>query len=379
MSFELKSKIYDGIMMAIIFILSISLIIGIFNYEKVSAYAASDYYVITIGDTDIVALSSVEKAEEVVDLIGKSYLTEGSLVKSISYEPEVTINLRNRKEEKIHMPLTNVENALKYILLGTKEPKEYTVKNGDTIWGIATKLKFSIDELERMNEDLNPELIHSGDKLKLYEIKPFVKVITDEVITSEKAVKHKVEYRKSSELLKGMKKVVKTGEDGKKEITASVVKVNGVIHEKKILEQEIIDKSKKTIIETGTKTISSVGSGKTYEGSGSEIANYALNFVGKPYSYGGTNLETGTDCSGFVQAVYDKFGITLCHDADAMRNYGVSVSIGEAQLGDIVCYNAHVGIYIGGGRIVHAYNETYGVTTSSAHVMGILDVRRIVE
>lgn len=379
MSYELKNKIYDIVMITVIISLSIALIFGIFHYEKEPAYATTDYYTITIGDKDIVALSSQEKAEEVVDLIGKAYLTEGAELKSVTFEPEIVINFRDRNDNIEHLPLTTVDKALEYILLGTKEPKEYKVKDGDTMWGIAMKLKFSVEELQNMNKNLSPELIHSGDVIKLYAIKPFVKVTTDEVITSEKKIKHRVVYRKSPDLLKGMEKVVKSGEDGKKKVTAAVVKVNGEVKDRDVIDETVIDKSKKSIIEKGTRTVYSVGNGVTYEGSGSDIANYALKFVGKPYVYGGTDPATGTDCSGFVAAIYDHFGISLCHDADAMRNYGVSVGIGEAQLGDIVCYNAHVGIYIGGGRIVHAYNETYGVATSSAHVMGILDVRRIVD
>jgi len=110
---------------------------------------------------------------------------------------------------------------------------------------------------------------------------------------------------------------------------------------------------------------------------GQAVANYALQFVGNPYRWGGTSLTNGCDCSGFVLAVYSRFGVSLPHSSTAMRGVGYGVSSDSMAAGDIVCYSGHVGIYIGGGQIVNALNHNAGITITNAHYSGIITVRRI--
>ena len=115
---------------------------------------------------------------------------------------------------------------------------------------------------------------------------------------------------------------------------------------------------------------SSVASSSTStSGLGSQIANYALQFVGNPYRYGGTSLTNGADCSGFVQSVYKHFGYNLSRTAAAQAGNGRAVSMSELQPGDLIFYNngggiGHVAIYTGGGMIVHASTKKTGIKTS---------------
>ena len=106
---------------------------------------------------------------------------------------------------------------------------------------------------------------------------------------------------------------------------------------------------------------------------------YALQFVGNPYVYGGCSLTNGTDCSGFVMLIYQHFGVSLPHYDAAIRQKGKRVaSLSEARAGDIVCYYGHVAIYIGDGRIVHASNSRDGIKISErADYRTIADIRRI--
>lgn len=113
-------------------------------------------------------------------------------------------------------------------------------------------------------------------------------------------------------------------------------------------------------------------------GNGQSIANYALQFVGNPYVFGGASLTNGADCSGFVMSVYSNFGVSLPHSSSAMRGYGYEVGLSEAQPGDIVCYSGHVGIYIGNNSIVHASTSATGIKiTSPANYRNVISVRRI--
>ena len=111
---------------------------------------------------------------------------------------------------------------------------------------------------------------------------------------------------------------------------------------------------------------------------GQAVANYACQFVGNPYVYGGSSLTNGADCSGFVMAVYAAFGVSLPHSSSAQRSCGYGVSIDDIQPGDIVCYSGHVGIYVGNNTIVHASSPSTGIKyTSPITYRTVLAVRRI--
>ena len=119
--------------------------------------------------------------------------------------------------------------------------------------------------------------------------------------------------------------------------------------------------------------------GYTSSGSGSSVVDYATQFVGNPYVWGGTSLTNGADCSGFVQSVYNKFGVSLPRTSYEQQNAGREVSYSEAQPGDLICYGGHVAIYMGDGKIVHASNSRDGIKISdNAAYRTILSVRRLV-
>ncbi|MCD7843864.1 MAG: NlpC/P60 family protein, partial [Clostridiales bacterium] len=124
---------------------------------------------------------------------------------------------------------------------------------------------------------------------------------------------------------------------------------------------------------SSSATSSSSSSGVT----GSDVVAYAVQFVGNPYVWGGTSLTNGCDCSGFVVSVYAHFGYSLPHFSGSLRYCGTGVSYSEAQPGDIICYDGHVGIYMGGGQMVNAFDTEHGIIICAVNTSRLVAVRRI--
>lgn len=113
-------------------------------------------------------------------------------------------------------------------------------------------------------------------------------------------------------------------------------------------------------------------------GTGQAIVDYACQFIGNPYVWGGTSLTNGADCSGFVQSVYAHFGISLPRTTWDQEYAGTPVSYDQAMPGDLILYEGHVGIYMGDGQIVNAINPSKGIGVIPATCMQIKTVRRVI-
>lgn len=98
--------------------------------------------------------------------------------------------------------------------------------------------------------------------------------------------------------------------------------------------------------------------------SGQQIVDYAVQFVGNPYVWGGTSLTNGCDCSGFIQSVFAHFGIKLSRTTYTQQYEGREVSYADIQPGDVIYYDGHTAIYMGNNQIVHAANSREGIKIS---------------
>lgn len=115
-----------------------------------------------------------------------------------------------------------------------------------------------------------------------------------------------------------------------------------------------------------------------------DLCQYAKEFLGNPYVWGGTSLTNGADCSGFVLSVYKKYGVSLPHSSRAQANCGTKITLAEAQPGDLVFYGKgqtinHVAIYIGGGQVIHASSPKTGIRISNVSYRSPLKVVRILQ
>ena len=111
---------------------------------------------------------------------------------------------------------------------------------------------------------------------------------------------------------------------------------------------------------------------------GTQLVNYALQFVGNPYKWGGNSLTNGCDCSGFVNLVYKHFGISVPRYSQAFKTVGRAVAYENLKAGDIVVYPGHVAIYIGNGKIVEAQSTKAGITSNrKVNCNTITAIRRV--
>ncbi len=158
--------------------------------------------------------------------------------------------------------------------------------------------------------------------------------------------------------------VAEAQEEGKEE--AFTYAVSRAAEEELISQKELEQSQQTTEVSAQTMT------------NGQAVVDYACQFIGNPYVWGGTSLTDGADCSGFVQSVFAHFGISMPRTSYEQRSAGTEVSYDQAMPGDVVCYDGHVGIYIGDGQIVNAMNPAQGIGISPAAYTTILSVRRVV-
>ncbi len=112
------------------------------------------------------------------------------------------------------------------------------------------------------------------------------------------------------------------------------------------------------------------------------VVDYATQFVGNPYVWGGTSLTNGADCSGFVMSIMSKYGVGLPHSSAAQANCGTRVGLDELKPGDLIFYGSgrrigHVAIYIGNGQICHASNKRTGITVSNMYYRSPICATRV--
>lgn len=101
-----------------------------------------------------------------------------------------------------------------------------------------------------------------------------------------------------------------------------------------------------------------------------DLCQYAKEFLGNPYVWGGTSLTKGADCSGFVMSIFKKYGVSLPRNSRSQANSGTTISVSEAKPGDLIFYGNgksinHVAIYIGGGQVIHASSPKTGIRISN--------------
>lgn len=297
-----------------------------------------DPYVIKADESEVVLVEDAETAEKVIETVLDEYSPDGAQINSLVVDKKLTTDDKSIKRGSEPPIVLTEEDAVKNILE-----------------------KNATDD-------------------------PYFCVTINAEVGEVKSVKAGKTYKETKDLYEGEEEVKREGAKGSQIVTDQIISVNGEILNTQQIDTAVIADATDEIIYKGTKKRPQDTAWQDYSGEvmgsgdGQAIVNFALQFLGNPYVYGGTSLTNGADCSGFVQAVFARFGISLPRTADVQAKCGKGISLAEAKPGDLIYYPGHIAIYMGGGRIVHAANPAKDICVSGVHACGkILTVRRIVE
>ena len=342
-------------------------------------------WVISADGKNIVSVKSKDEADQILTRVKNHFLTNGSQVISANFKENVIITQAAVKVVDFMAP----DEAQSFILTGEKAPVIYTVKEGDTLWDIASANGISPDELQNANPGFDPNQLKIGQQLNLLAVKPYITVETKEMITSTEKIDFNTVYEETNTLYKGETKVKTAGVYGSQQVTSEVTKENGAVITANVVASVVTAQPQDQVALKGTKSKAiytasrGVGRSVSVEASGSEIVAYAEKFIGVPYVSAGSSPK-GFDCSGFTQYVYGNFGGYLPHSSASQYGYGVPVEKSSLQPGDLVFFSkssgiSHVGIYVGGGKYIHSPQPGESVkissfSTSNLHYAGAVRI-----
>jgi cell wall-associated NlpC family hydrolase len=333
---------------------------------KASAYA------LTIDGQEFATVASTADAEAILSDIKAKYAGPDD-----TWSGEFQENVQIKSTEVALDALTTTAAAVDYLLTGGEEEEVYTVQDGDTIWDVSIDLGLSPEEIAAANKGYNIDKIHTGDEIKLNRIVPFIHYETTGVVKEKESIEYTVKEEQSDSLYIGETEVVTKGVPGKRLVTTQEVLVNGIPVDSTELDSETLKEPVDQVVKVGTKerevvntytntSVASTTPVNTTEadysgevtGGGSGIVSDARRFIGVPYRYGGSSPK-GFDCSGFTSYVYKLNGLSIPRTAASQSAKGKYIPISKVKAGDIVCFGArgsshHVGIYIGGGKYIHA-------------------------
>ena len=209
-------------------------------------------YVLKVNDVEVGALKTKEEIENIIDRIKQPYedsIKENTNIKEIKIAENIEI-------VKTKLPLYRIGNAedlYNHLLTSSEEIRTHTVEVGESFWTIAKIYDMSIDELIAANPDKNPEKIQIGDEVKLIVPKPVLTVATVAEVEYTEKIKYDTEFEYNDKMYKTEKKTKVAGANGEKSVVANEIRHNGILVEKEIVKEEVLEKPTTEVIIRGTK------------------------------------------------------------------------------------------------------------------------------
>jgi cell wall-associated NlpC family hydrolase len=317
----------------------------------------------------IAVLPSKEAADKLLKEYQDYYVkpsTENK-VTSVSFAEKVSIEEAEVQPDQV-IP---IDQAFKVLMDGKISSKDYTVQPKDSWWLIARKNDMLTDEVLAGNPGATKDTkLKPGQTVKLVDSTPFLTVVSQGTYSGTETIPYDVVTKTDTSLDYGRTKVVTQGSNGSKSVTYSYVQKNGIDVTKQVLDEKITKAPIDQVIAKGPGNITVAFAVSRGSSGSNSLVSRALSLQGSPYVFGGTS-RSGFDCSGFTKYVYAASGISLPRTSYDQFSSGASVGKNDLQPGDLVFFStyssgaSHVGIYMGGGRFIHAANPNSGIEVSS--------------
>lgn len=296
------------------------------GYVVYQQYCVIDAYAITAGGEKIALVGSRDDAREAVQDVVSEYIPEGTEVSRINTDRKLSVT-KERVRKVDHDIVSETEAADAILDMNREEEPAFKVE-----------VKANRKETEKIERE--------------------VKVVEDDNYFEDTTA------------------VRDEGRDGEVEVTILTTSVNGETKSERELTRHVMVEPQPQIVAQGTRALpelettryrdmSGMVDGRA-DAEGTKIAEYACKYVGMPYVWGGASLTSGADCSGFMMAVYNKFGYKMTRRGFLKSGKRVS----KPAAGDIVYYPGHVAIYIGNGKVVHELNRSRGCVVTSVNLCG---------
>ncbi|NLW14947.1 MAG: hypothetical protein GX038_01625 [Erysipelothrix sp.] len=314
--------------------------------------------VLMVDGAAAVALETKEEAEAILEEIKVEVLEK---MESVVALDALTFN------QEIEI----VEEDVNIHMIYSKDIAKLVLDTSDEAVAVAALTEHETQRMAAMPLEFKDDVKIASD----YNAEDLAKVPLEVVASVQVTSTEKIDYSKvktdDASAYVGVSKVTQTGKAGIKELTKEHKYVNGIISETKVLSEKVLEKPVDQITMVGTKSRPA----PIYNGNkGQSIVTEARKYLGIKYKAGGTTPSTGFDCSGFTKYVYAQFGISIPGSVSGQWNSGSArVTRSQLQPGDIVVYTGHTGIYIGGGKMIHAPFAGRNVEIGSInHVKGFL-------
>jgi murein DD-endopeptidase MepM/ murein hydrolase activator NlpD len=206
---------------------------------------------IYVDGREIVSLAGRGTANRVLEQVKERFTPQrdGVTIDCVAFKERVEVLDDAAELEGVMEP----DDALMYITNGTTEIKTHTVAKGDSLWLISKNNNISVEDLEKANPGIDPKRLQIGQQLSMIVPKPFITVVTEEICSIKEKIPFETEYKNSSEFFKGESIVRVAGKYGEREITARIVRENGIEVARDVLDEKIIKEPVTKQVAVGTK------------------------------------------------------------------------------------------------------------------------------
>jgi cell wall-associated NlpC family hydrolase len=371
-SFGQIAKTHDQVTYGKVRIKSAVYLESVLNKEKLQEHL--NYYLegykVEADGSIIAYLPTKADADKVLQEYEAYYVkpSDENRVTAVNFAEKVSVEAVEIEPTQI----TQIDQAFKMLIDGKVITKDYTVQPNDSWWLIARKNDMLTDEVLAGNPGATKDTkLQPGQVVKLVNTTPYLTVISQGTYSGSETIPFDVVTKTDNSLGPGQAKVITQGSNGSKLVTYSYEQKNGIDVSKQVLEEKITQAPVNQVVAKGPnkKPVMVAYTSSRGSNGSSSIVDRALSLQGTSYVFGGTN-KSGFDCSGFTKYVFSGSGISLPRTSYDQFASGTPISKDNLQPGDLVFFTtyakgaSHVGIYIGGGRFVHASNPSSGVKTS---------------